>query len=453
MKQKNNLYSKDSDDDKLDKYSKKPLNKKDYLKKISKVKSKYMQDYKNSKKSSKYIEEKNFNNLLTTYFQDYKNLKSKYKFNDDEKLKNIKYEYEEKDFKIKQQNLNRIISGNLNDTKDFNFDLCDNLINDLPKGDNNSLLKTIQNKEDYELRLQGFPRIKKNEIPVPEENEENNNNNNSKINENIQSNNKSKNDNNKSEKLESFVYIEDSMQFKEDNDNYLKLIQQNLDEELPLFDNIISKDYNKDYKVPFYAHDKIEKEKEKEKVIEKEKEIEIEKEIEKKETYVNNEKKEDEIDINTLILENKNTEYMKFENIIQSDFDKDYKIPEYKIPNKIKEEIEKSQREEESKKIIYENNINNNLNLYLNDEKQDENINKIVSDIIKNNEGDLEEIQTDENEKQKEMDKAKIPESENKINNSNNNIDSQDGQFEEINVDELKDNEDGDDNNYNDFEK
>ena len=42
---------------------------------------------------------------------------------------------------------------------------------------------------------------------------------------------------------------------------------------------------------------------------------------------------------------------MKFENIIESDFDKDYKIPEYKIPNKIKEETEKEQSEE-SKKII-----------------------------------------------------------------------------------------------------
>ena len=60
---------------------------------------------------------------------------------------------------------------------------------------------------------------------------------------------------------------------------------------------------------------------------------------------------------------------MKFKNIIENDFDKNYKIPEYKIPNKIKEETEKEQREEESKKIIYENNLNNNLIQYLNDEK------------------------------------------------------------------------------------
>ena len=72
-----------------------------------------------------------------------------------------------------------------------------------------------------------------------------------------------------------------------------------------------------------------------------------------------------------------------------------------------------------------------------------------MKDNFKNNEGDFEEIKTDENEKQKEMDKTKIPQSENKIYNSNKKINSQDGQFEEINVDKFKGNEDDDDNNYN----
>ena len=55
------------------------------------------------------------------------------------------------------------------------------------------------------------------------------------------------------------------MQFHEDNDNYLKLNQHNLnDDELPLFDNIISNNYNKEYKAPIYEHDKIEKEEKKE---------------------------------------------------------------------------------------------------------------------------------------------------------------------------------------------
>ena len=148
MKPKKNIYSKYSDEDKFDIYSKKPINNKDFLKNISKIKSKYMQDYKNPNQTSKYIEEKKFNNLLTAYFQDYNNLKSKYKFKNDSKPRNINLKYDEKDFNIKQQNLNRIISDDLTQIKDFNFDLCDNLINDLPK-ENNSIIKTLQNKEDY----------------------------------------------------------------------------------------------------------------------------------------------------------------------------------------------------------------------------------------------------------------------------------------------------------------
>ena len=53
---------------------------------------------------------------------------------------------------------------------------------------------------------------------------------------------------------------------------------------------------------------------------------------------------------------------MKFEDIISYDFEKDYKIPEYIIPNEVLKELEKEN-----------NNINNN-NL------------KEVNNIIKNNE-------------------------------------------------------------------
>jgi hypothetical protein len=383
---------------------------------------------------------------LTAYFQDYNNLKSKYKFKNDSKPRNINLKYDEKDFNNKQQNLNRIISDDLTQIKDFNFDLCDNLINDLPK-DNNSIIKTLQNKEDYELRLQGFPHIKKNEIQIEHEEIINNHEDNNNI---II---KNKNEIN-IEKKESFEYLEDSMQFHEDNDNYLKLNQHNLnDDELPLFDNIISNNYNKEYKAPIYEHDKIEKEekkeekeeeKEKNQLKEEENELKEEKEVkeeEKEENYDDFVNKEEEVDINRLILENKNNEYMLFENIIESNFDKDYKIPEYKIPNKIKEELEKEKEEEQNKKIIYEENKNNNnLIQSLNNVNQDENINnnlQKVNDIIK---------------KEKE-EKINTPQIENEKNNENKNINNDEGQFEEINVDELNDNEDEDNNNYNDFEK
>ena len=80
--------------------------------------------------------------------------------------------------------------------------------------------------------------------------------------------------------------------------------------------------------------------------------------------------------------------------------DKEYKIPEFKIPNRIKEEIENEQKEEEEKKLIYEENKNNNTN-------PNENINKIVNDIRKNNEEDFDEISIDKNAKEKEEDMEK----------------------------------------------
>ena len=53
--------------------------------------------------------------------------------------------------------------------------------------------------------------------------------------------------------------MENNEQFNENNDNYLILNQQNIDEDLPLFSDIISSKYNKNYRVPFYEHDEEEK--------------------------------------------------------------------------------------------------------------------------------------------------------------------------------------------------
>ena len=47
--------------------------------------------------------------------------------------------------------------------------------------------------------------------------------------------------------------MENPEQFNlENNENYLILNQQNLDDDLPLFNDIISYNYNKNYRVPFY---------------------------------------------------------------------------------------------------------------------------------------------------------------------------------------------------------
>ena len=402
--------------DSIEPYSNKLLSKKEYKKMISKAKPRYMNDLKNSNKKTKYSEEKYFNNLLSTYYNDYNRLKTKYNLKDEEESDNKSNEYNEKDFITKKNDLNRIISEDLNKIKEYDFNIFDNLFNELPKDNNYSLLKNIQNKEDYELRLQGLNNNKKDFIEKENNNEEDIVNIKEKYNKkNIENNPPEHNI------QESIGYLEDNNQFKENNDNYLKLNQQQ-NEDLPLFNNIISGDYNKNYRVPFYEHDE-----------------EDEKEEKKEEEKQNIEEKED---INKLVLENKNKEYMKLEDILKSDFNKEYIIPEYKIPTEIKQEIENNKIEQENKKKIYEENkIIPNNDLIKDNNNNNLNNLQTVKDIIKKDEYDEEgafvEVDIDE-----EKTKTK-KESENKKENSNEE------EFEKVNVDALKE---IDDNNYNDNE-
>ena len=301
------LYSKYSCDDKLGIYSNPKISKKNYQykKAISGVRSKYMQDYNESKRISKYSEEKQFNNLLSNYYQDYNILKSKYNFINEEENDKNEYDITEEEYFMKKQKVEKIFSGDLLDIQDFNFDFTDNLINDFPKENNYSLIKNTQIKDDYDFRLQGFSKNNKymvpNEDKIEDEENENENEyeenikNNNKINnikneeqdkknikeedknnkgvilenenENDKDNNISQNENkisennninndiNEYEEKTSIGYLEDDKQFNlENNENYLILNQPGLNENLPLFSDIISANYNEIYRIPFYEH-------------------------------------------------------------------------------------------------------------------------------------------------------------------------------------------------------
>ena len=432
-----------------------PMSNKEYKKMIANAKSKYMQDYKDTtNKKSKFMEEKYFNNLLSTYYDDYIKLKNKFNLKDKDDTEKNNLNVDEKDFEIKKENINQIFSGDLLEIQDFNFDFCDNLISEIPKENNYTLLKSTQNKKDYELRLQGFnnKKINKNTILNEEQNEDEEDkvnlkgknstekiNNNNNINNNDNNDNKVNNSENNierkdNEEKESFEYLENNEQFKENNDNYLILNQQNIDEDLPLFSDIISSKYNKNYRIPFYEHDEDEP-------IKEEKNIII--------------KKVDD-DENKLILVNENKKYMKFEDIIKNDFNEDYKIPEYKIPNDIKKEIEEEQKNKQEQKITYEENKNNNV------------INNEVNNVIKikesgafigENDTKVEEKKENENIKE-ENDNNKIKKEE-----ENNNDNYEDEKFEKIDVDKLNEidddsgnnnignnNDQNNQNNYNDKE-
>ena len=400
------------------------------------------------------MEDKYFNNLMTSYIEDYNKLKNKYHFKDDEDMKNTNIEIDKKDYDLKKQDINKIFSGNILDIKDFNFDICDNLINDMPKDDNITLLKSTQNKEDYEYRLQGIAKNKKNET-LKEENEEEDlvnikgkdsgnlvingkdkkdkNNNDVKNNKNIINEN-NMNDNNEDNKAkESEVYIENDAQFQE-NDNYLKLNQQKLDDDLPLLYDILSSNYNKNYKIPFYEHEKDETLKksednysdfEKEKILEK-------------------------ADENHIILINENKENMKFEDIISSDFDNDYKIPEYKVINSIQiEKVNKQPDNQKQRVDNEENKIGNKIAV--------NNNNNLLSDKIRES-GALAEVENEDNKNDEEKKEVELKNEKVNIDNikdkrdNDENYDFNEENFDKIAVDDLKDIEDFDEEKkYNDF--
>ena len=511
MKQQRLLFSKYYCDNKLGIYSTPPMNNKQYKKMISNAKSKYMDEYNSStNKTSRYCEEKKFNNLLSNYYEDFNKLKSKYKFTEEETEK-TEPDVSEEDFMIKRQSIDKIFSGDLFDLQDLNFDVTDNIINELPKENNFSLIKNTQIKEDYDFRLQGFLKNKKYMIPNDDkitdeemenfnENEENNENekninlkaknelnnkieNEDVINENNE-NNLTENDNKENniktiEEKEQIGYIENDTQFNlENNENYLKLNQPSLNDDLPLFMDIISCNNNIIYQVPFYEYpgyplettkkteeedrNKIMKsqEEEKNKLIksqEEEKYSDFENENNKKDEIIDNNKEKIEekdnvnyeynennninnnIDENNLVLENTNQENMKLEDIINSDFKGDYKIPEYKIPDNIKKELEQEQKEEnkENKQSINKEDIMVNPNI--NDLAENNNNLQMINDIVKNNEVEQENKKEELNDMRNnnKIEKNEMPKN-----------DDEDDKFEKIELDELDD----DDKKYDDFD-
>ena len=456
MRNNNNLFSRNYFNyEQLNEYSDVgQIDNKEYKKKLRNVKPRYLEIFKNKNKRSKFMEDKYFNNLMTSYIEDYNKLKNKYHFKDDEDMKNTNIEIDKKDYDLKKQDINKIFSGNILDIKDFNFDICDNLINEIPKDDNITLLKSTQNKEDYEYRLQGIAKNKKNET-LKEENEEEDmvnikgkdsgnliingkdkkdkNNNDVKNNKNIINEN-NMNDNNEDNKAkESEVYIENGAQFKE-NDNYLKLNQQKSDDELPLLYDILSSNYDKNYKIPFYEHEKDETLKKSE------------------DNYSDFEKGKilEKADENHIILINENKENMKFEDIISSDFDNDYKIPEYKVINSIQiEKVNKQPDNQKQRVDNEENKIGNKIAV--------NNNNNLLSDKIRES-GALAEVENEDNKNDEEKKEVELKNEKVNIDNikdkrdNDENYDFNDENFDKVAVDDLKDIEDFDEEKkYNDF--
>ena len=161
MKPKN-MYSKYYCDNKLKIYTDVPLSNSQYQKMIENAKPRYMNDYYNTPKFNRRKDEKSFNNLLNSYYSDYKKLKNKYNFIEEEQNEedypedqnNNYVDYEE--FQQKKRNIYSLfLSNDTMDLDDINFDLTDNIINNMYDGRKETLLKNTQTNNDYNLRISG----------------------------------------------------------------------------------------------------------------------------------------------------------------------------------------------------------------------------------------------------------------------------------------------------------
>ena len=471
------MYSRYYCDNKLKIYTDAPLSNYQYQKMIENAKPRYMNDYYyNTPKFNRRKDEKSFNNLLNSYYSDYKKLKNKYNFIEEEQNQedyteeqnNNYIDYEE--FQIKKKNIYSLfLSNDTMDINDINFDLTDNIINNMYDKKKETLLKNTQTNNDYDLRINEKDFNQKySPYMIIKDNNTNKNEEENKVNEN--NDNEEENnviiDDNKSEEniLEKEIYYLDEEKIKNKDDNYLILkYNKNNSEYLPLLEDIINNEYNEIYKPPIYdmpeAEEKKEKEKaEKEKEEKKEtkkdkklkkvnklkefqdniinnnyplfeqiinpnyptkyiplssfplpdeeqkeeygeeneeekdeedeyndfdrsKEEEIENEFKEKYDKIdNNENDEDENSLKLINNQkiNKNEDLALLDNIIANNFDGDYKIPTYKIPDNLKEEIEKEEEKRKKEKEEYEKNKNQNIvNISQNGEL------KKVNEIIK----------------------------------------------------------------------
>ena len=234
-----NIFSKYQCDDKLRIYSEVPLNNRQYKKMIDNAKPRYMNDYFNTPRYNPKKDEKTFNNLLNSYYSDYNKLKKKYNFIEDEQ----DYEEEEEqnnnvdygEYYEKRNNLYSLfLSNNMSDIDEINFDLTDNIVNNLNNGKNDTLLKNTQTQHDYDLRLNKLiPTYNDKEPEVDNISKHTNPPKIDKPEEDISSDN---------------VYLDNTEVI---DDNYLKLENNNNSSEL--FEDIIKFNNDKEYQPPLYV--------------------------------------------------------------------------------------------------------------------------------------------------------------------------------------------------------
>ena len=217
-------------------------------------------------------EDQEFHQLLNAYFNDYNKLKKNHKLPCIPQIEEPKTNFDITQYELKKKNISALFFNYDIKNEDYNFNFTDNLINSMYNPSNDTIIKNVQIKNDYETRLNENKRkgIKiNNYIDDYDGDDENNENNkrkqkivvfneeqNSGTESSILNKKKSIRDNENEKKIEeeeeeNIFYLQNRDVTTDDNFlNFKTNIYYNTT--LPLFNDIIKSNFNENYDVPIY---------------------------------------------------------------------------------------------------------------------------------------------------------------------------------------------------------
>ena len=249
-----------------------PVSKGFYERNLLKARPVYLN---NCCKTPKYFyrrkQDRAFNQLINNYFEDYNKFQKAHKFIQKKPYKREESEIDYNQYELKRKNLSVLFFKYElmnNEDKEFNFELTDKLIESMNNGKDDTLIKTTQIKNDYEIRLNKNKRrepqynnfinnIEDNKNKNKGENKDKLKRENIQFKEEISSGDQSSQLKNKSKTIkksdeeENIFYLDNGDLII--NDNYLEFSNNiYLDKNSPLLKDIINSNFKDDYTVPEY---------------------------------------------------------------------------------------------------------------------------------------------------------------------------------------------------------
>ena len=344
-------------------------------------------------------EDREFHQLLNAYFNDYNKFHKKYIIPYMPQKEEPKSDFDINQYELKKKNISSLFFNyDLKNVEDYDFYFTDNLINTMYNGDNDTIIKNMQIKNDYEIRLNGNKRkeIKINNFMDNDDyndyDDDDHDGNKGKkrnivFNEEKGSGTESSNMNKK--KYQLYKVNEDEKKNEEDNDdqNIFYLQNRNIAQDdnflnfktniyfntsLPLFSDIIKSNFNENYDAPIYEIPQSVLNEEKENQIKKDN---IQKLIDKQKEQPLNKYKDGELKrFKDIIIDN---QYPGFEQLINPYYQTNYKPPPC-FP-KLPEDEEEEANEDYGYEDFGFNEDDNNKNI-----EEDDNFLILLNDQITN---------------------------------------------------------------------